>query len=260
MMRQISSVLVLVVLAQSAPVSAEVPVMSRAQLQQHATHIVVGKTQKVYSVKTETDDWVDIDSVAEIVVSRVEKGAQIQAGDVVYGRFWNKRWIGKGNPDPHSTGHRGPTMGESVRAYLIRKNGAYDVLLPNGFESSPEAGQEAPGEKGLGDLQGTWDFVYYQESGAVEEAGTKQFVIADSRLEFRAGGAARVNTAVEVDSTRMPKQLTQKFNDGQVYRSIYVLADDYLIVCGIRDGGRPSEFRYGGEKGGEFLIVLKRQP
>ncbi|MAF66869.1 MAG: hypothetical protein QGF59_24470 [Pirellulaceae bacterium] len=99
------------------------------------------------------------------------------------------------------------------------------------------------------------------DEGVVQEPGTKQFVIADSRLDFRTGGETRVETTIEVDSMQNPKQFTQKFKDGQVYRSIQVLAGDYLVLCGIRDGGRPSRFSCETDKkGGEFLIVLKRQP
>jgi uncharacterized protein (TIGR03067 family) len=133
------------------------------------------------------------------------------------------------------------------------------VNAHNGFEDSPKSGSDQ-GATGLADLQGTWNFVYYEEQGVVEEPGTKQFAISGNRLNFRAGGHNRVETTIEVDAAQSPKHFTQKFKDGQVYRSIYVLAGDYLILCGIRDGGRPTEFTCGTDKGGEFLIVLKRQP
>ena len=258
MMRRASSILFLIAIAISVPVGAEVPLKSKAQLQDQATHIVVGKVETVYSVRSENDDWVDTQSVAEIVVQRVEKGDRIQTGDLAYGRFWNRNWIGKGNPEPHSRGHMGPPTDELVRVYLVRKDGGYNVLLPNGFEDSPKLEPEQA-KTGLAELQRTWSFVYYEEKGVVEEPGTKQFVISDDRLDFRAGGETRVETTIEVDPTQSPEHFTQKFKDGQVYRSIYVLAGDYLILCGIRDGGRPIEFSCGTDKGGEFLIVLKRQ-
>ena len=41
--------------------------------------------------------------------------------DLGNGHFWNKRWIGEGNPDSYSRGHLGPKIGEFlVRAYLVR--------------------------------------------------------------------------------------------------------------------------------------------
>ena len=181
-MTRASSILFLIALTVSLPARAEVPLKSKAQLQDGATHIVVGKVQTVYSVMAESDDWVDTKSVAEIAVQRVEKGDRIQTGDLVYGRFWNKRWIGEGNPDPYSRGHTGPKAGELVRAYLVRKDGAYDVILPNGFEESPKLGPNQA-TKGFADLQGTWNFVYYEEKGGKEEPGTKQFAISDP-VEF----------------------------------------------------------------------------
>lgn len=140
-MRTASCFVSVIILAASAPTRAEVPLKSKAELQKEATHIVVGKVQTVYSVTTESDDWIDTKSVAEIAVRRVEKGDRIRAGDVVYGRFWNRRWIGEGNPDPYSRGHRGPTADQLVRAYLVRRDGAYDAILPNGFEDAPKVGR-----------------------------------------------------------------------------------------------------------------------
>ena len=180
MMRRASSILFLIAIAVSAPVGAEVPLKSKAQLQDQATHIVVGKVETVYSVRSENDDWVDTQSVAEIVVQRVEKGDRIQTGDLAYGRFWNRNWIGKGNPEPHSRGHMGPPTDELVRVYLVRKDGGYNVLLPNGFEDSPKLEPEQA-KTGLAELQRTWSFVYYEEKGVVEEPGTKQFVISDDQ-------------------------------------------------------------------------------
>jgi len=98
--------------------------------------------------------------------------------------------------------------------------------------------------------------VYYEEKGIVQEPGTKQFEISDNTLDFRAGGESRVETTIEVDTAQ--RHFTQKFKDGQVYRSIFTQAGEYLILCGNRDKDRPSEFAGGTDKGGEFLIVLKR--
>ena len=72
-MRIASGVLFVIVLAVPVPARAEVPLKSKAQLQDGATHIVVGKVQKVYSVTAKNDDWVDTESVAEIAVQRVEE-------------------------------------------------------------------------------------------------------------------------------------------------------------------------------------------
>jgi hypothetical protein len=157
-------VALLMALAAAIPVRAEVPLLSKAELRDAATHIVVGKVQTVFSTTTKTEDWVDSKSVAEIAVQGVEKGDRIRAGDRVYGRFWNRRWAGDGVPDPYSRGHKGPDSGQLVRAYLVLKEGAYEVVLPNGFEAVTEqrkqdapsiaAKQDATDE--LAKVQGKW--------------------------------------------------------------------------------------------------------
>lgn len=77
-------------------------------------------------------------------------------------------------------------------------------------------------------LQGTWNFPYYEAKGATQESGTRQFVIDGNRLNFRVGGETRVETEVEVDSVQ--KHFTH-----------------------------PSEFAGGTERRGEFFIVLKTE-
>lgn len=115
--------------------------------------------------------------------------------------------------------------------------------------------------KELASLQGTWNFVFYEEKGVKVEPGTRQFVISDKSLTFRSGGVDRIETTIEIDPSKTPKAFTQNFKDGQLYQSIYILADDYLLLCGHRDKTkRPTEFSCGEDSGGEFLILLKREP
>lgn len=252
-MKQITILNLLAVIWLSGLAHAEVPQMSPEELKSESSNIVIGKVRAVYSTTKKSENWEDTNSVAEISVVSVEKGAGINSGDVIYAHYWNKRWVGKGDPEPHSSGHGGVSKGEFVMAYLKRKNGGYHVLLPNGFSTLKpnEAKEVLP----TASLQGTWKFAYYKEKGVDEEPGTKQFVIEDDQLHFQSGGESRVETTIEVkDGT-----IDQKFKDGQVYRSIFTRVGDLLIICGNRDKDRPTEFAGGTEKGGEFLIVLKRQ-
>jgi len=227
--------------------------MSPEELKNESTHIVIGKVRAVYSNTEKSKDWEDTNSVAEISVVSVEKGPDINTGDVIYAHFWKKKWIGKGDPEPHSSGHGGVSKGDFVMAYLKRKDGGYHVLLPNGFATLKpnEAKEVSP----TASLQGTWNFAFYKEKGVVEEPGTKQFAIEGDRLRFRAGGETRVETTIDVKNGT----LDQKFKDGQVYRSIFKRVGDLLIVCGNRGKDRPTEFSGGTENGGEFLIVLQRE-
>ena len=232
---------------------AEVPLMSPEELKSESSHIIIGKVRAVYSTMEKSEDWEDTNSVAEICVVGVEKGAGINCGDVIYAHYWNKKWVGKGDPEPHSGGHRGVSKGHSVTAFLERKDGGYHVLLPSGFAvvKPTEAKQFTP----TANLQGTWSFVFYKENGVIQEPGTKQFVIEGDKLRFRAGGETRIETTIEVkDGT-----LDQKFEDGQVYRSLFKRVGDLLILCGNRDKDRPTEFAGGTTNGGEFLIVLEKE-
>ncbi|MBT4864630.1 MAG: TIGR03067 domain-containing protein [Planctomycetaceae bacterium] len=126
-------------------------------------------------------------------------------------------------------------------------------------------GQDAPNadaakNNDLDLLQATWKFSYYEEKGEQQRPGTREFVISDKKLTYRSGGQDRIETTIEIDATKSPKHLTQTFPNGDVYRSIYVLADDYVILCGSRNKEkRPSKFSCATENGGEFLIFLKRE-
>ncbi|MEW4490815.1 hypothetical protein AB1L42_22225 [Thalassoglobus sp. JC818] len=145
-----------------ATVQAEVPFLSADELKSDSSHIVVGKVQAVYSTSEERKNWQETSSVAEIMVSAVEKGHDINVGDTVYAHYWNKKWIGDGEPEPHSGGHRSVSKGEVVRAHLELKNGTYEVLLPNGFVSvkPDEETANATADKAAADdlaaIQGKW--------------------------------------------------------------------------------------------------------
>lgn len=232
---------------------AEVPLMSPDELKSQASHIVVGKVRAVYSTTGRSEDWEDTDNVAEISVANVEKGPGVNSGDVIYAHYWNKNWIGKGDAEPHSSGHSGVTKGQFVIAYLQRKEGTFQVMLPNGFDLLEPDQAKTVSPTAM--LQGTWNFAYYLEKGVVQEPGTKQFVIKGSELHFRAGGETRVETIIEVQDG----ELDQKFSDGQVYPSIFKRVGDLLIICGNRNKDRPTAFAGGTENEGEFLIVLHRE-
>jgi hypothetical protein len=77
--------------------------------------------RSVYSTTEKSKNWQDTSFVAEISVMSVEKGAGLNVGDVVYAHYWNKRWIGEGDPEPHSSGHSGVSKGDVVRSYLQRE-------------------------------------------------------------------------------------------------------------------------------------------
>ncbi|MDF1746353.1 MAG: hypothetical protein P1V19_21840 [Gimesia sp.] len=234
---------------------AEVPLLSADELKSTASHIIVGKVRAVFSTTENNSNWEKTDLIAQIELMGVEKGTGVTGGDVIYAHYWNKKWTGKGDVPPHASGHSGVSKGDFVRAHLDRKNSTYHVILPNGLDKLEAEQAKATPANATANLQGTWNFVYYVEKGNVETPGTKQFAINENRLDFRAGGQTRIETTIEVKG----QTLDQNFKDGQVYRSIFKRVGELLIICGNRDKDRPTEFAGGTDKGGDFLIVLKRE-
>jgi hypothetical protein len=113
---------------------AEVPVLRPDELRQHAAHILVGRLVATYRSVETGDDFERTSGIAEIVAEKVEKGDGLKVGEVTFVRFWNQRWVGKGEVPPHSGGHDVPAVGTVVRAHLKRgRDGSYEALLPNGL-------------------------------------------------------------------------------------------------------------------------------
>ena len=118
---------------------AEIPNRTPAQLEELASHIFSGKVVKIYStVDRSSPNWEFTYSVAEIQVADIEKGEH--EGRLAYVRFWHKRFMGDGPPEPSHYGHRGvPKVGSHARVYVMtdEEDGGYDVLSPNGFAADP---------------------------------------------------------------------------------------------------------------------------
>ena len=140
----ILSALVVALLAPGA--GAEVPNRTPEQLQEWSTHLVAGEVQTLYVSVSRGDKFEDTKGVAEVRVTAVEKGDGLEPGELVYARYWRRKWVGEGQPPTGSNGHRGlPKAGDVVRVHLKRaKDGGYDVLLPNGFQP---AGPEVRGQR-----------------------------------------------------------------------------------------------------------------
>ncbi len=124
---------------------AEKANMAASDLSKTATHLIVGKVAAVYERTETTGDWKYTKYVAEIRVSNCEKGEGLKKGDLVYARYWNRAWQGRGPMPPSTSGHRGlPAAGDTVRVYLARnaydgfdhdnKDGGFNVIGANGFE------------------------------------------------------------------------------------------------------------------------------
>lgn len=98
-MKQIPLVSLLLIVVSCGPARAEVPQMTPDELQSESSHIVIGTVRAVYSTFEKSKNWQETSSIAEISVMTIPKGTGLNVGDGVYAHFWNKKWIGEGNPE-----------------------------------------------------------------------------------------------------------------------------------------------------------------
>ncbi len=148
----VSGVLVTVALADKAPLPPE-------ELRQSATPIVVGKVDAIYQKEETAKGGRYTRFVAEITVVGIEKGEGVKKGELLYARYWTRKWARPGFPPPSTNGHRGlPVEGQTLRIYLARnaydgfthdnKDGGFNVIGANGFEpmKKPDKPGGAPGK------------------------------------------------------------------------------------------------------------------
>jgi hypothetical protein len=153
MSRWLLLVSLVVLVTPAVPIRAEKVDLTPEQLRKTATHVVSGEVTAIYSREVKRGKWDYTHYVAELSVDNVEKGEGIEAGELIYVRYWSKRWTGGGLPPPDTSGHRGrPSEGDSLRIYLARdaydgftrdnNDGGFNVIGANGFEElKPSAGK-----------------------------------------------------------------------------------------------------------------------
>ena len=129
-----------------APLSAraEKAPMSKQALEKTATHVVTGAVKAVYTREAREGRWKVKHHIAEVEVVSVEKGEGLEKGQLVYPRYWTRRWAGPGTQPPSTSGHSGlPKTGETLRIYMARNaydgfgttdDGGLNVIGANGFE------------------------------------------------------------------------------------------------------------------------------
>jgi hypothetical protein len=131
--------------APAAFATAEIVSKTPEQLRAAATHIVTGQVLGVYTRTQTQGNYERTDCIAEVRVTASEKGDGIAPDQLVYARYWHRRWIGGGPPPPGTNGFRGmPSENDTVRIYLNRDGndgfggsypkGGFNVVGPNGFE------------------------------------------------------------------------------------------------------------------------------
>jgi len=117
-------------------------------LKDTATHVIIGTVTAVYESKVDDKEWSTTRCVAEVRIKTTEKGEGLKSNDLVYVRYWHRRWISASPPRPGTNGHRGlPSPGQTLRIYLARNayngagpssDGGFDVVFANGFEKLNE--------------------------------------------------------------------------------------------------------------------------
>lgn len=126
---------------------AEKVPLSKAELEETATHIVVGKVQAIYSRSERKGGYQYTHYLAEVQIEKLEKGEGPQ--DLICVRYFDITWKGPGQPPPGPGGHSPrPAIGESFRLYLARNaydgftrdndDGGYNVIYGNGVQPAAE--------------------------------------------------------------------------------------------------------------------------
>lgn len=122
--------------------------MSPEALKKTATQVVQGEVKGIYAKTAKEGRWKVTRYVAEVKVTAIEKGEGITVGELVYVRYWHRKWASLGVPPPSTSGHSGlPKEGETLRIYLARNaydgftkdnnDGGLNVIGANGFERLP---------------------------------------------------------------------------------------------------------------------------
>ena len=123
---------------------AEVPDKSPEKLRRAATMVVVGSVVKVYRRQESATHWDYQRYVAEVRVVHCEVG-DLDEGDLIYTRYWRRRYTGPPPGEPSTSGYRDlPAEGETLRLYLAQNagdgysrdnnDGGFNAIFPNGFE------------------------------------------------------------------------------------------------------------------------------
>ncbi len=121
---------------------------SKEQLEEIATHVVMGKVQAIYSYKEREGIPVlsgyEYDrKVAEVKIEKIEKGKISES--LIYVRYWHRMWKGLGLPPPGGQSYENqPKKGQFCRFYLAKnaydgwskgsQDGGYNVVYVNGIQ------------------------------------------------------------------------------------------------------------------------------
>jgi hypothetical protein len=115
-------------------VRADEPNVKQGQLEEKATHVVIGTVKGVYACekKKEKEKGVTF-YVIEIEVQDRWLGEGPKKGEVLYVRCWRMKEKSK-DPNANTGQAKIPVVSEHIRVYLKRgRDGGYDLLGSNGI-------------------------------------------------------------------------------------------------------------------------------
>ena len=197
---------------------SEIPKRSEKQLTNSASHALVGTVVRTYErTAKRSRNFEYTYGVAEMNVKTVRKGSEVNPNERVFVRYWRKRWIGNGNPEPSHYGHGNiPKAGDVVLVFVKgdRQSG-FDVLSPNGFFSVDE-----------------------RTGSKITPTGVEPFVIGKSTLAEILGdenGGARKRFA--------DRGLFFEFARGQLLTGIAVTSADFALENGLAVGKTAQDVR-----------------
>lgn len=122
---------------------AEIAPKTPEEMHKMATHVVTGKVKGIYAATSRQGDYQRTHYVAELAVDKIEKGEGLAEKQLIYVRYWQQRWVGRGMQPPGTNGHFDvPAAGDAVRVYLVNKgydgggevgDGGFNVVFADGF-------------------------------------------------------------------------------------------------------------------------------
>ena len=122
--------------------------LSKEQLEEVATHIVIGTVRAIYSRIEREGNYEYTMFIAEVKIEKLEKGEE--PDDLIYVRYFSIDWKGGSRIPPGPSGHSPlPRKGSIHRFYLARnaydgftskgtRDGGYNIIYANGVQSAKE--------------------------------------------------------------------------------------------------------------------------
>ncbi|MGI9441890.1 MAG: hypothetical protein ACR2N1_05455 [Rubripirellula sp.] len=143
----VTFVIAIHVLSPSVTVATSPP-LSGKELKSLSSHVFAGVVLQTYVRTEQQGNYLYEYGVAEVDVTRVDKGSDIAVTDRAFVKYWKRAWTGdKQNAPPDDYGQlKIPRKGDTVQIFVTgdRKTG-FEALSPNGFTKDETKVTTRPG-------------------------------------------------------------------------------------------------------------------